>query len=55
MDMNNKSVLEILNKFIASYRLSKIQILQMVKLVAVSNDINDLRENLEWEAPRKIR
>ncbi len=55
MDINNKSVLEILNKFIASSRLSKIQILQMVKLVAVSNDINDLRENLEWEAPRKIR
>ena len=53
MDINDNSVIEILNKFIASYRLNKIQILQMVKLVAVSNDINDLRENLEWEAPRK--
>ena len=53
MDINDNSVIEILNKFIASYRLNKIQILQMAKLVAVSNDINDLRENLEWEAPRK--
>ena len=55
MDINNKYVLEILNKFIASYRLNKIQTLQMVKLVDVSNDINELRENLEWETPRKLR
>ena len=55
MNINDNSVLELLNKFIASYRLNKIQILQMVKLVAVSNDINDLRENLEWETPRKSK
>ena len=49
MNINDKSVLEILNKLIAIDRLNKTQILQMVNLVSISNDINDLKDNLKWE------
>ncbi len=49
MNINDKSVLEILNKLIAIDRLNKTQILQMVNLVSLSNDINDLNDNLKWE------
>ena len=50
MNINDKSVLEMLNKLIAINRLNKTQILQMVHLVSISNDINDLKENLKWES-----
>ena len=49
MNINDKSVLEMLNKFIAINRLNKTQILQMVNLVSISNDFNDLKDNLKWE------
>ena len=49
MNINDKSVLEMLNRIIAIDRLNKIQILKMVSLVSLSNDINDLKENLKWE------
>ena len=49
MDINDKTVLEMLNNVIAIDRLNKTQILQMVNLVSLSNDINDLRDNLKWE------
>ena len=49
MNINDKSVLEMLNKLIAIDRLNKTQILQMVNLVSISDDINDLKENLKWE------
>ena len=49
MNINDKSVLEMLNKLIATDRLNKNQILQMVNLVSLSNDINDLKDNLNWE------
>ena len=49
MNINDKSVLEMLNKLIATGRLNKTQILQMVNLVSLSNDINDLKDNLKWE------
>ena len=49
MDINDKSVLEMLNKLIVIDRLNKSQILQMVNLVSLSNDINDLKDNLKWE------
>ena len=49
MNINDKSVLEMLNKLIATDRLDKIQILQMVNLVSLSDDINDLKDNLKWE------
>ena len=49
MNIKDKSVLEMLNRLIATDRLNKNQILQMVNLVSLSNDINDLRDNLKWE------
>jgi len=50
MNINDKSVLEMLNKFIVINRLNKSQILQMVNLVSISNDIKDLKDNLKWES-----
>ena len=50
MNINDKSVLEMLNKLIAIDRLNKVQILQMVNLVSLSNDINELKDNLKWES-----
>ena len=52
MNINDKSVLEMLNKLIAIDRLNKSQILQMVKLVSLSNDFNDLKDNLKWESSK---
>ncbi len=49
MNINDKSVLETLNKLIVIERLNKTQILQMVNLVSLSNDIKDLKDNLKWE------
>ena len=54
MNINDKSVLEMLNKFIAINRLNKSQILQMVNLVSISNDINDLNDNLKWESSKSF-
>ena len=50
MNINDKSVLEMLNELIAINRLNKTQILQMVNLVSISNDFNDLEDNLKWES-----
>ena len=50
MNINDKSVLEMLNKLIAVDRLNKSQILHLVHLVSLSNDMNDLKDNLKWEA-----
>ena len=52
MNINDKSVLEMLNKLIVINRLNKSQILQMVNLVSISNDINDLKDNLNWESSK---
>ena len=52
MNINDKSVLEMLNKLIAVDRLNKVQILQMVNLVSLSNNISELKENLKWESPK---
>ena len=54
MNINDKSVLETLNKFIAINRLNKTQILQMVNLVSISNDFNDLKDNLKWESSKSL-
>jgi len=54
MNINDKSVLEMLNKLIAINRLNKTQILQMVNLVSISNDINDLKDNLRWESSKSL-
>ena len=50
MNISDKSVLEMLNRLIAIDRLNKTQILQMVNLVSLSNDMNDLKDNLKWES-----
>ena len=50
MNINDKSILEMLNKLIAINRLNKSQIIQMVNLVSVSNDIDELKDNLKWES-----
>ena len=54
MNINDKSVLEMLNKLIIINRLNKSQILQMVNLVSISNDIIDLRDNLKWESSKSF-
>ena len=54
MNINDKSVLEMLNKLIVINRLNKSQILQMVNLVSISNDINDLKDNLKWESSKSF-
>ena len=54
MNINDKSVLEMLNKIIVINRLTKIQIIQMVNLVSISNDINDLKDNLKWESSKSF-
>ena len=54
MNINDKSVLEMLNKLIVINRLNKSQIIQMVNLVSISNDINDLNDNLKWESSRSF-
>ena len=54
MNINDKYVLEMLNNLIVINRLNKSQILQMVNLVSISNDINDLKDNLNWESSKSF-
>ena len=54
MNINDKSVLEMLNKLIVINRLNKSQILQMANLVSISNDINDLKDNFKWESSKSF-
>ena len=49
MNVNDASVLEIINELIASDRLNKNQILQLVNLASVSNNLKELKENMKWE------
>ena len=49
MNIEDKVVLDLLNKLIITNRLNKSQVLQMVNLVPISSDIYDLKENLKWE------
>ena len=50
MNINDASVLEMINSLIASDRLSKNQILQIVNLASISNSINELKDNMKWES-----
>ena len=54
MNINDKSVLEMVNKLIVVNRLNKSQILQMVNLVSISNDCNDFKDNLKWESSKSF-
>ena len=49
MNINDASVLKVINNLIATDRLNKNQILQLVKLASISNDINELKDNMKWE------
>ena len=49
MNINESSVLKVINNLIASDRLNKNQILQLVKLVAISKNIEELKDNMKWE------
>ena len=54
MNINDKSVLDLINKFIAIDRLNKTQVLQMVNLVPISNDITEIKDNLKWENSKSL-
>ena len=54
MNINDKSVLEMLNKIIVINRLNKSQILHLVNLVSISNNIHDLKDNLKWESSKSF-
>ena len=49
MNVNDESVLEMINRLIAIDRLNKNQVLQLVNLVSISNSIKELKENMKWE------
>ena len=49
MDVNDLSVLNLINRYIATNRLNKNQILQLVNLASVSYNITELEENMKWE------
>ena len=50
MNINDESVLELINNLIDSDRLDKKQILQVVNLVSISNNIKELKDNMKWES-----
>ena len=49
MNVNDESVLEMINSLIATDRLNNNQILQLVNLASISNSIFELEENMKWE------
>ena len=49
MNVNDSSVLRMINKLIVTDRLNKNQVLQIVNLASVSKSINELKENMKWE------
>ena len=49
MNVNDALVLEMINSLIASDRLNKNQILQIVNLASISNSIQELKDNMKWE------
>ena len=49
MNVNDASVLEMINRLIATDRLNKNQILQLVNLASISKNINELEDNMKWE------
>ena len=49
MNLADPKILEMINRIIASDRLNKRQILQVVNLASISKNINDLKDNMKWE------
>ena len=52
MNVNEPFILEIINRVIASERLNKNQILQLVNLASISKSIKELKENMKWETAK---
>ena len=52
MNIKDHNVLVKVNELIATNRLNRNEILQVVKLLPVSTDISDLKDNLKWETPK---
>ena len=52
MNVNDPSVLEVINKLIATDRLNKKQILQLVNLASISKNIKELKDNMKWETSK---
>ena len=50
MNVNDTSVLEMINRLIITDRLNKNQILQLVNLASISNSFYELEENMKWES-----
>ena len=50
MNVNDDSVLDMINSIIASERLDKKQILQIVNLASISTSIKELKDNMKWES-----
>ena len=49
MNIKDNIVLEMLNRLIISERFNKSQTIHMVGLALISKNINELKENLDWE------
>ena len=49
MNVNDPKVLEMINSLIATDRLNKIEILQIVNLASISNSLKELKDNMKWE------
>ena len=49
MELNDPTVLKMINNLIVSDRLNKRQILQIVNLASISNSISELIDNMHWE------
>ncbi len=49
MNVNDPTVLKMINRLIATNRLNRNQILQLVNLASISYSIDDLEENMKWE------
>ena len=53
MNINDASDLEMINNLIASNRLNNKEVLNLVKLASISNNINELKDNINWELLNK--
>ena len=49
MNIKDERVIQMLNQLIASKRFNKIQILHILRLVSVSKNFDELKDNIIWE------
>ena len=55
MNVNDDTVLEMINNLIVSKRLNKNQILQVVNLASISKSFKELKDNMNWETFKSIK